>query len=178
MDAAVLLVTPKTPYNVGSVIRACAIFGVPTLRWTGRRITQAEGARMAGQLYTRRKSRLPREERMKDYTGVDWRETSGDVIGSFVAQGFTPVAVEVLEQAESLHEFEHPDRALYVFGPEDGTLGRSTLSVCHRFVRIPAANRTPLNLAAATNLVLYDRFVKTGLADAPFPTDRVARATV
>jgi hypothetical protein len=34
--------------------------------------------------------------------------------------GVTPVAVELRPDAESLVTFEHPEEALYVFGPEDG----------------------------------------------------------
>src|SRR4051812_42399620 len=73
---AVVLINPKTPYNVGSVIRACSIFAVPILRWTGKRITEAEARRKSGSLA--HKDRLPREERMKDYANVDWRQSSSD----------------------------------------------------------------------------------------------------
>lgn len=168
-NAAILLVNPKTPYNVGAVIRACAIFDVPTLRWTGSRISTAEGRRLAGtQLKCRNKPRLPREERMKDYVGVDWREARdgdvwlepADVIPGFAARGFIPVAVEVRDESESLEDFVHPEKALYVFGPEDGSIGGPTLAFCHRFVRIRTPHRTPLNLAAAANVVLYDRLCK------------------
>jgi tRNA(Leu) C34 or U34 (ribose-2'-O)-methylase TrmL len=82
-------------------------------------------------------------------------------ISTLAGVGYTPVAVEVRDGAERLDTFVHPEHAVYVFGPEDGTLGRGTLSACHRFLRIPTAVRTPLNLAAAVNIVLYDRHVKT-----------------
>lgn len=162
MTVAVVLVNPKTPYNVGAAIRACSIFGVPTLRWTGKRITTAEGRRKAGSGLRGNRARLPREERMKDYTNVDWREaTSEDVVTGLAAElGLVPVAVEVRENAERLHDFVHPERALYVFGPEDGSIPKGILAVCHRFVVIPTCNRTPLNLAAALNVVLYDRHAK------------------
>jgi hypothetical protein len=39
-----------------------------------------------------------------------------------------PVAVELRRNAEPFIEFEHPERALYVFGPEDGSLGRAVLA--------------------------------------------------
>lgn len=162
MDAAVLLINPKTPYNVGSAIRACSIFGVPLLRWTGKRITAAQGQRKAGSGLKSNRPRLPREERLKDYTNVDWREDTLDVIDWLrYAEMLVPVAVEIRDGAESLADFVHPERALYVFGPEDGSLGRGVLTACHRFVRIPSVTRTPFNLAAAVNIVLYDRFVKT-----------------
>lgn len=98
---------------------------------------------------------------MKDYLGVDWREDE-QALDNFIAAGMTPIAVEVRDNSESLPEFVHPARAVYVFGPEDGSIPRGVLSVCHRFLRIPTANRTPLNLAAAVNVVLYDRWVKVG----------------
>ena len=54
--------------------------------------------------------------------------------------------------------FEHPERALYVFGPEDGSLGRAVLARCHRFLVIPT--RHCANLSAAVYTVLYDRHAK------------------
>lgn len=162
MNVAVVLCNPKTPYNVGAAIRACSIFGVPTLRWTGERITTAEARRKAGSGLKGNRPRLPREERMKDYTNVDWRVASSErvVTELAAARGLVPVAVELRAGAELLHDFVHPENALYVFGPEDGSIAKGVLSVCHRFVRIPSANRTPLNLAAALNVVLYDRHAK------------------
>lgn len=164
MDTAVLLINPKTPFNVGSVIRACAIFDVPWLRWTGNRISSAEGRRMAGSWAKGNKPRLPREERLKDYIGIDWKEDE-HALDQFLDAGLTPVAVEVRENSESLADFEHPERAVYIFGPEDGHVPKGVLTVCHRFVRIPTATRTPLNLAAAVNVTLYDRFVKSGATE-------------
>lgn len=161
MPAGVVLLNPKTPYNVGSAIRACSIYDVATLRWTGKRITTAEGRRKAGSGLKGNRPRLPREERLKDYANVDWREAAEDVVSTLTRErGFVPVAVEIRDGAEYLHDFVHPENALYVFGPEDGSVSRGVLTVCHRFVRIPTVHRTPLNLAAAVNVVLYDRYVK------------------
>jgi hypothetical protein len=50
-----------------------------------------------------------------------------------------------------LPAFRHPEKAVYIFGPEDGGLDRAWLTRCHRFVRIPT--RHCLNLACA---VRYD----------------------
>lgn len=156
-NTAVVLVNPKTAFNVGSVLRACSIFGVGVLRWTGQRVQVHKAKDTVGPPG----ERLPREERMKDYTWVDWRRTDSDtLITSFVCQGYTPVCVEVDDTAEYLDEFVHPHKAVYVFGPEDGGVPKGVRTVCHRFVRIRTANRSPLNLAAAVNVVLHDRFVK------------------
>ena len=68
-----------------------------------------------------------------------------------------PVAVE-LRNAESLMDFVHPEHALYVFGPEDGSLGRATLAQCHRFLVIPPG--TAPTCRAAVYTILYDRHAK------------------
>jgi len=161
MSSAVVLLNPKTPYNVGSAIRACSIYGVPVLRWTGTRISSAEGRRKAGSSLKKNRPRLPREERLKDYTNVDWKESTDDVVIRLISDfDLTPVCIEIVSGAEMLHTFEHPERPLYVFGPEDGGVPGDVRGVCHRFVRIPARTRTPLNLAAAVNVILYDRYAK------------------
>jgi tRNA C32,U32 (ribose-2'-O)-methylase TrmJ len=153
VSCSILLVDPKYGFNVGGAVRAAALFGASSVRWTGTRVPYATG-----------KWRLPREERMKDYKHVAFSptaETPAEQIRvAWESAGLTPVSVERRENAESLDVFEHPERALYVFGPEDGTLGRGVLEACHRFVVIPTEMRTPLNLAAAVNVVLYDRYVK------------------
>ena len=156
--AAVVLIDPKTPFNVGSAIRACSIFGVGTLRWTGERVHAEKARGAAGSGY----KRLPREERLKQYQWVDWRrhDTQDLVSDLYLQHGYTPVCVEVDDTAEYLDEFVHPDKAVYVFGPEDGSVPKGVRAVCHRFVRIRTANRSPLNLGAAVNLVLHDRYVK------------------
>lgn len=145
MTAGVLLMNPKYPHNVGAVLRACACYGVSHLRYTGRRMDR--------ELATW--ERLPREERMKGYRTVDW----GKSVAPFDEfPDLTPVAIEVRENSEQLPGFDHPENALYVFGPEDGSLGGVTLRHCHRFVAIPT--RHCLNLAMAVGTVLYDRQCK------------------
>lgn len=69
-----------------------------------------------------------------------------------------PVAVDLVEGAVDLRTFNHPDRACYVFGPENGTLGERVLSKCVHRVMIPT--RVCMNLAATVNVVLYDRLLK------------------
>lgn len=77
------------------------------------------------------------------------------------------VAVDLIDGATDLRDFIHPERALYIFGPEDGTLGKEVYSRCQHVVSIPTA--FCLNLAATVNVVLYDRLLKRGCV-----SDRVA----
>ena len=73
-----------------------------------------------------------------------------------------PVAVDLLADARPLPGFTHPERAFYIFGPEDGTLGKAITARCVHKVYIPTKHC--LNLAMAANTVLYDRAAKRGLA--------------
>ncbi len=143
---AVALVNPRYGHNVAGALRACAAFGVGQLWVSGSRAVDG----------WKERGRLPREERMRAYgdTEVFLADYFFDAFGSDV----TPVAVEVQETAEPLTTFEHPENALYVFGPEDGGLGKVQLMHCHRFVIIPSDHC--LNLAVAVGAVLLDRRMK------------------
>jgi len=69
-----------------------------------------------------------------------------------------PVAVDLVDGAIPLPHYKHPERAFYIFGAEDATLGKRILSWCRDTVYIPT-NRC-MNLAATVNVVLYDRMQK------------------
>jgi tRNA(Leu) C34 or U34 (ribose-2'-O)-methylase TrmL len=70
-----------------------------------------------------------------------------------------PVAVDLITGAHDLREYQHPERAFYIFGPEDGTLGSHVLSWCRDVIYVPTDGC--MNLAATVNVVLYDRAAKT-----------------
>ena len=76
-----------------------------------------------------------------------------------------PVAVEVRINSEPLPTFIHPKNAIYVFGPEDGSISQMMLTHCHRFIVIPSKHC--LNLAASVYLILYDRIAKLGALNKP-----------
>jgi len=144
---AVALINPKYSRNVGSTLRLASCYGFRQVWYTGDRI-KLDGAQ-----------RLPREERMKGYKEVDLIQY--DRVFDQFARGIVPVAVEVRENSEPLTTFEHPENALYVFGPEDGSIPSVMLQHCHRFVVIPT--RHCLNLATAVATILYDRMYKRHL---------------
>lgn len=155
---AVALVNPKFEHNVGAALRAASCFGAKQLWWSGPRVS------FDGE--TRKGRRIPREERMKGYREVEAFHAD------YFLDAFTdavPVAIELHPGAESLLTFEHPERAVYLFGPEDGSIDRSYRGLCHRIVKIPS--RHCLNLAAAVYTVLYDRHVKRVLQGLEEPLD-------
>jgi tRNA(Leu) C34 or U34 (ribose-2'-O)-methylase TrmL len=69
-----------------------------------------------------------------------------------------PVAVDLLPDASSLIDFVHPQRAFYIFGPENGTLGKNITDKCKHKVFVPT--NYCMNLAATVNVILYDRLAK------------------
>ena len=151
-ELAVILEQTKYAHNLAAARRACACFGVEHLFWTGDRFSFGDN------------ERLPREERMKGYSDVQWLPTERPF--DHLAPGVVPVCVELTSSAQPLTTFVHPWRAAYVFGPEDGGVGQAFRGLCHRFVYIPAYHC--LNLAAAINVVLADRMMKQQMAgDAP-----------
>ncbi|WP_136685119.1 TrmH family RNA methyltransferase [Falsirhodobacter xinxiangensis] len=71
------------------------------------------------------------------------------------------VVIDLIDGAEDLRSFIHPPRALYLFGPEDGSLGIAHTSRAQHVVQIPTNDC--MNLAASVNVVLYDRMLKEHL---------------
>ncbi len=144
---AIILIDPKFAHNVGAVVRAASsFFGLSTVIYTGRRV----------RLELDQTKRLPREERMRGYADVTL--VNHDYPFDLLVKEAVPVGVELLPGTTNLAWFEHPENAVYVFGPEDGGLSKSARLNCHYFVQIPGYHC--LNLAAAVNVVLYDRTVK------------------
>lgn len=138
--ASIGLMRPKYPENVGSVLRAAFCYGVA--------MVAIQGDRTAVRSLT-------------DTTKA-WRHVPvlrGPDLHAIIPFDAVPVAVDLVDDAVDLPNFKHPKRAFYVFGPEDGTLGKSVLDWCPHRVMIPT--RVCMNLAATVNVVLYDRMAKS-----------------
>jgi tRNA(Leu) C34 or U34 (ribose-2'-O)-methylase TrmL len=69
------------------------------------------------------------------------------------------VCVEFAENAIALPEYQHPDNAFYIFGPEDGTISQVVIDRADAVVYVPTVGC--MNLAATVNVLLYDRFTKS-----------------
>lgn len=161
--AAILLYDPKYPHNVGNVQRTAACFGYDAVYIYGTRVDLVSESRKG--------YRLPREERMKAYANVEVVQLGAKPFDEIrehrASKGFqelTPVAVEITETAIPMPQFYHPANPLYVFGPEDGDLGKVARQFTHQHVFIPTEwyQGKPLcmNLANAVGVTLYDRRLK------------------
>lgn len=144
--AAVGLENVKCPANVGSAMRAVHVFSAALLIV---KIGRFKNARHV----LRNVATDPQ---------CAWRHvpviTTEQSVLEYCPIGATPVAVEIHPGRCMLPDFDHPESAFYIFGPEDGSLSVETSQRCERAVQIPSAYC--LNLAAAVNVTLYDRAAK------------------
>lgn len=140
------LVNPKSPTNVGSVLRAAGCFGASGVFYTGYRFHHARQFVSDTQ---DNHERIPLE--------------LCDALLDVLPEGAVPVAIELVEGATPLMQFKHPPRAFYLFGPEDSSLDKTLVNACEHVVYIPTTGC--LNLAATVNVVLYDRMAKLATAD-------------
>lgn len=65
------------------------------------------------------------------------------------------VGIELTEESIELPSFTHPKSALYILGPERGSLSPATQSACDFIVKIPT--KFCVNVAVAGAITLYDR---------------------
>lgn len=149
------LVNPKTPANVGAVLRAAGCFGVDAVFHTGDRFLRAD----------RFNTDTKAVGRVIPLTGVD-------SLLDAVPAGMQIVCVEFVEGALPLPGYRHPERAFYMFGPEDGNLRQALIDKADAVIYIPTVGS--LNLAAAVNVVLYDRLAKS--AELPASDDLIRRS--
>ena len=136
--AAVGLYCPTIEANVGGAIRACQIYGAALLALQCHRYKHQV------------------TDTMKGYRHLPVLVT--DDILRVIPYACVPVAIEFISDGVPLPHYVHPERAFYIFGPENGSLGMSVLKKCRDIVYIPTS--ACMNLAATVNVVLYDRLAK------------------
>ena len=142
--AAIGLTNPKTNFNVGGAIRAAHCYGAGLIM-------------IKGQRYHKTPADTTKAPRHIPLIHVEDFHKSNPY-------DCVPVAVEIHPGAHDIRNYVHPERAFYIFGPEDGTLGKATLSKVRDIIFIPTA--WCMNLAATVNVVLFDRMVKRGVRKA------------
>lgn len=129
---------PQNIINVGGVLRAAGCFGASFVAVSGLKYRQAVSDTMKAH------QQLPL--------------FSCDNLKDIIPFDCIPVAVDLIEGATPLQDYVHPKNAFYIFGPENGTLGKSITDFCRDKIYIPMNGC--INLAACVNVVLYDRMSK------------------
>ena len=135
--AAIGLYMPKTEPNVGGALRAANCYGAALVAIQGKRFRSISS------------------DTQKTWRHIPLLEVVNlrDVI-PFDCQ---PICVEISDNARCLTTFTHPQRAFYIFGPEDGSIPKE---LTEKYMTIKVPTDFCMNLAATVNVVLYDRRAK------------------
>lgn len=152
------LIDPKSPPNVGAVMRAAGCYQVSAVRYTGSRYDRA------ARFHTDTKN-----------ISLNIPLTHVDNLLDELPSNTQVVCVELVEGATALPAFQHPPHALYIFGPEDGSLSQALVDRADAVVYIPTIGC--MNLAATVNVVLYDRLAKSRAANGSDDLIRQSRDT-
>lgn len=139
---AIGLSNPKSPSNVGAVMRASGCYQVDEVFYTGVRYARA------AKFNTDTKS-----------ISQDIPLMGANCLLDVIPEGAKIVCVDLVEGAIPLPEFEHPNNAYYIFGPEDGTITQEMIDRADSVVYVPTVGC--MNLAASVNVLLYDRLAKS-----------------
>lgn len=129
---------PKNSVNVGAVLRAAGCYNAAMVAISGRRYQHSS------------------TDAQKAYRKLPFLQVED--LRFVIPYDCVPVAIDLIDGAVPLPAYQHPERAFYIFGAEDATLGNRITSWCRDVVYIPT--ESCLNLAATVNVVLYDRMAK------------------
>lgn len=140
--SAIGLYRPKDPANVGGVLRAAGVYGASAVLIEGIR-----GGALRHSTNT-----------MKAHKHIPCFIL--DDLLTHKPFDAELVVVDLIDGATALPAFVHPERAFYVFGPEDGTLDHRHTDHAQHVVYVPG--KVCMNLAATVNVILYDRMAKRG----------------
>lgn len=136
--AGIGLLNSKNEANVGAAMRAAFCYNAKFIVIAGRR-------------YKRQLTDTP-----ATLKHIPLFETEN--LFDVMPRDCVPVAIEVVEKSISLPKYTHPERAFYIFGPEDGSISKSVLDKCRDIVSVPT--KICMNLGATVNVILYDRLMK------------------
>ena len=147
------LTNPKSPSNVGSVMRAAGCYSVDQVMFTGQRYANAAKYNGIKHNTDTKKARdkiplIPTE----CFENIE-------VLRSSLPDNTKIVCVDLIEGATPLPHFQHPEQVLYIFGPEDGTISQTVIDNADAVVYVPTVGC--MNLAASVNVLLYDRLAKS-----------------
>ncbi|MCL9774091.1 RNA methyltransferase [Vibrio methylphosphonaticus] len=136
------LVNPKSPTNVGAVMRAAGCYQASEVRYSGERFDKAAKFQTDTQNINKT---IP-------LVGTE------DLLGT-LPEEMKIVCVELVVGATPLPDFVHPEKAIYIFGPEDNSIPKKIVKQADEVVYVPTIGC--MNLAATTNVLLYDRLAKS-----------------
>ena len=136
---AIGIFTPRFQSNVGVLWRTAFNLGASYIFTIGRRFQYRADVAKA-------------ERHIPLFEYEDWSEFQ-------IPTKTKLVGIEIIEDALPLHEYTHPERAIYLLGAEDYGLPHDIMAECDDIVQIESHHC--LNVSATGAIVLYDRFCES-----------------
>lgn len=142
---ALLLESVTSPFNIGSVARSAAAFGVERVWLTGNATGPDQPKAQKTALGT---DRFMEWERLK---------SSAEAADAARKEGFRVVAVELTTDASALHDTPLSGDVCLAIGSEDHGCSPALLAACDAAAYIPQVGRVgSLNVGVATGIVLAE----------------------
>ncbi|WP_413693368.1 RNA methyltransferase [Psychromonas sp. KJ10-2] len=138
----IALTNPKSSSNVGGAMRAAGCYDAQKVVYSGDRFNRA--VRLAADT-----------QKVHEIVPLVHYEDLLDAL----EPGMKLVCVDLIEGATPLPNFEHPENAMYLFGPEDGTIKQKVINQADAVVYVPTIGC--MNLAASVNVLMYDKLAKS-----------------
>jgi tRNA(Leu) C34 or U34 (ribose-2'-O)-methylase TrmL len=152
----IALTNPKTPTNVGAVMRAAGCYKADQIIYNGNRYAKAaEYHKHTLQTDTFNMADKIPLLRVESFLAL--KESLESVPSTAKV-----ICVDLVEGAIPLPHFVHPPEAVYIFGPEDSSIKQDVIDIADDVVYVPTVGC--MNLAATVNVLLYDRLAKSVLA--------------
>lgn len=149
----IALTNPKTPTNVGSVIRAAGCYQADQIIYNGNRYAKAaEYHKHTLQTDTFNMADKIPLLRVESFLALRSSLESIPLTAKIIC-------VDLVEGATPLPHFIHPEEAVYIFGPEDSSIKQEVIDIADDVVYVPTIGC--MNLAATVNVLLYDRLAKS-----------------
>ena len=142
INTIIALTNPKSSSNVGGAMRAAGCYNAQKVVYSGERFNRA--VRLAA-------------DTQKIHETVPLMHYE-DMLTA-LEPDMKLVCVDLIEGAIPLPNFEHPEKAMYLFGPEDSTIKQQVINKADYVVYVPTVGC--MNLAASVNVVLYDKLAKS-----------------
>jgi tRNA(Leu) C34 or U34 (ribose-2'-O)-methylase TrmL len=159
------LTNPKSPSNVGAVMRAAGCYCVDQVLHTGQRYANA--AKFNGSKHNTDTKNAHEKIPLKAADNFENIESLRELL----PEEAKIICVDLVEGATPLPHFQHPAQALYIFGPEDGTISQKVIDSADDVVYVPTVGC--MNLAASVNVLLYDRLAKSLIKRDQIDSDNV-----
>ena len=141
----VVLVSLSNPFNVGSILRTAAVFGVESVYLVGATPGPDDAKVHKTGLGTERAvptQRVP---------------TLAAAVADARSDGFAVVAVELATDAVAITDHVFTDATCLVIGAEGHGLSPASLAECDRAVYLPQPGKVAsLNVAAATSIAIFE----------------------